>query len=69
VEKDFAIKGYTDARDSYQLSLLPPKRKHLVLENAVNELAGIIWAKKGKVVFVENGMLQHHHQIALITRY
>lgn len=69
VEKDFAIKGYVDARDNYQFSLQPPKRKHLVLTNAVNELAGIIWEKKGKVVFVENGMLRHHHQIALITRY
>lgn len=69
VEKDLVIKGYVDARDAYQLSLQPPKRKHLVLENAVNELAGIIWEKKGKVVFVENGMLRHHHQIALITRY
>jgi hypothetical protein len=69
VEKDFAVKGYVDARDAYQLSLKPPKRKHRVLENAVNELAGIVGEKKGKVVFVENGMLRHHHQIALVTRY
>ena len=69
VEKNYRVKGYLANHDTWQLFLQAPKRKHTVVEDAVDNLIEMVLEKKGKVVFAEDGMLNEHQHIALITRY
>lgn len=69
VEKDFLKQGFlVDGEEKLYLSQ-PYKLEHRVLEDAVENIADTVLSKRGEVVFVENGMLQKHQGIAMITRY
>lgn len=69
VEKSYQVKGYLTNHNTWQLFLQAPGRKHTVLQDAVNSLLEMQLEKKGKVVFTEDGMLNEHQHIALVTRY
>jgi hypothetical protein len=69
VERNYQVKAYLANNNSWQLFLQAPRRKHKVLEDAVNNLIEMVLDKNGKVVFTEDGMLNDHKHIALITRY
>ncbi|HTM92939.1 MAG TPA: hypothetical protein VL095_10990 [Flavisolibacter sp.] len=69
VEKNYAVKGYLANSNPWELLLQPPKRKHTVLEDAVNRLLEMLLEKNGRVIFTEDKMLESHGHIALITRY
>ena len=69
VEKDYHLPAFLEKHYGYQLYLHPPKEPYTNLNDAVGELIERMVEKKGKVIFVENGMLINHQRIALITRY
>jgi hypothetical protein len=69
VEKNYRVKGFSAALNPCQLFLQAPQQKHSVLEDAVNDLAEMVLKKNGKIVFTEDGMLNEHKHIALVTRY
>jgi hypothetical protein len=69
VEKNYQVKGYLTNHDSWQLFLQAPKREHSVLEDVVNNLLEMQIERNGKIVFTEDGMLNDHNHIALITSY
>lgn len=58
--------------DGYTLALEVPDNYSgpgQVLNDAVDDVIEKVLATAGKVVFVENGKLANHQQIAAITRY
>jgi hypothetical protein len=69
VEKDYEVKVYYDKNYPLEIQMTPPKHEYCILENPVDKLIEMLLNKKGKVLFVNNGMLKNHKQIALITRY
>jgi hypothetical protein len=69
VEKNYRVKGFLADLNPWQLFLQAPQKKHTVLEDAVNNLLEMLLEKNGKVVFTEDGMLNGHKHIALVTRY
>ena len=68
VENDFSKPGFL-AENPYHLFIKPPKRSHVVLPDAVDELIERTLRKRGQVVFLNNGALKDHQHIALINRY
>jgi hypothetical protein len=68
VESDYSKPGFL-AEDPYHLFVKPPRRDHVVLQDAVDELIERTIKKRGRVVFLNNGTLKDHQQIALINRY
>ena len=68
VESDFYKSGFI-AEDPYHLYIKPPKRKHTILKDAVDELIERTLRKRGRVIFLNNGSLKEHQHIALINRY
>lgn len=69
VERNYQVKGFLTNDSSWQLFLQAPRRKHKVLQDAINDLIEMLLQKNGNVVFTEDGMLNQHQHIALITRY
>ncbi|HJW15643.1 MAG TPA: hypothetical protein VJ499_00905, partial [Flavisolibacter sp.] len=69
VEKDYDVKVYYDKNYPLEIHMTPPVHTPGILENAVDKLIEMLLNKKGKVLFLNNGMLGDHKQIALITRY
>jgi hypothetical protein len=68
LEKDLMIPGFL-ADDEYQLWLSPPKEKHRIITDAVDDVIESVIEKNGKVVFVEDGSLKEFAGIAMINRY
>ncbi len=68
VEKDLMIPGFV-GDDEYQLWLSPPKEKHNIITDAVDDIIEKVVEKNGKVMFVENGTLVEFAGIAMINRY
>lgn len=69
VEKDYQETVYLEKGNDYKIHLHPPRRTYQLIPDAVHELVQKLNQTKGKVVFVENGMLRDHQHITLITRY
>lgn len=69
VEKNFSIEGFIDEENPSRLYLHAPQKPHSVLPDAVDEIIKIALSKDVKIVFVEDGMLNRHMRIALITKY
>jgi hypothetical protein len=69
VEKDLQLSAFLDAGFSDQLYLRQPKHPFIHLPDAVSALIESMLDKNGKVVFMENGMLQKYGGVALVTRY
>lgn len=69
LEKDYQVQGFLEKKYSYSLYLKPPKDSYTILKDAVGQLIKRMLEKNGKIIFVENGMLRNHQQIALISRY
>ena len=68
VEKDFLVRGYLTADES-RIYLKPPAKPYKEVVDAVYDIIETIIKKKEKVYFVENGALDQHGQIGLITHY
>jgi hypothetical protein len=68
VEKDLMTPGFV-GEDQYQLWLSPPKEKHTIITDAVDDIIEIVLEKNGKVMFVEKGALAEFAGIAMINRY
>jgi hypothetical protein len=68
VEEDF---HYPARLDETGKRLLPADDPTIpdVIDDAVDELIETVLAKKGRVVFVDNGALEAHQRIAMILRY
>lgn len=69
VEKDYAVAGFVEQDDEAHLHLKPPKHKHRILTNAVNDLIYTVLDKNGKVLIGESGSLTSYNHIGLIKRY
>lgn len=69
LEKNFEIEGYFDEQEPTRLYLHPPQKPHTVLPDAVDEIIKIALNKDVKIVFVEDGMLNRHMRIALVTKF
>lgn len=69
VEEGLETKGFLEERNSWQLHLHAPRQSHTELPDAVNELLQMTLEKNGKIVFVEDGMLNKRQHIALVTRF
>lgn len=69
VEKDYEATGYVDPVDSSQMLSRPPAQKHEIILNAPDQIMDIVREKGGKVIIVENGMLDPFDHIALRLRY
>jgi hypothetical protein len=70
VEKDYRCAGFADESDPAKLHLRYADNPNaIVLTDAVEALISAVIDKNGSVHFVENGALQQHQHIALITRY
>jgi hypothetical protein len=68
VEKDYRIPGFL-ADNDYHLYLRPPQKTHKILPDAVDDIIETVLNKNGHVFFVDNGILENYHRIALIPRY
>ncbi|HEX6335018.1 MAG TPA: hypothetical protein VFZ78_12375 [Flavisolibacter sp.] len=69
VEKDYRTPGFVIRNFNDHLYLQPPSRSYNILPDAVNALIAMTLDKNGSVKFVNNGMLNDHQHIALVTRY
>ncbi|GAA3928974.1 hypothetical protein GO495_06465 [Chitinophaga oryziterrae] len=69
VEKDFSRPGFLTEKNEYNLHSQSPLKPHQVLADAINDLMEIVLEKNGQVILLENGTLQAHQRIGLITRY
>lgn len=69
IEKDFHIHGFLETKYTGQFYVHRPKYPSVVIPNAINELVEMALDKNNKVVFVENGLLKNHQNIALITSF
>ncbi|WP_143306435.1 baeRF3 domain-containing protein [Chitinophaga vietnamensis] len=67
VEKDFARPAFIDAKD--RLFLKPPKVKHRITIDIIDDIMKKVVEKNGEVKFVKEGVLLEQQHIALITRY
>lgn len=68
VEKDFHQPGRLND-DGYLLYVEDDPEAQGVIDDAVDNLIEMMLAQDGEVVFVENGDLEKHQRVAVITRY
>lgn len=68
VEKDYRTPGFL-TENKYHLYIRPPKKRHKVLPDAVDDIIENVMEKNGHVFFVDNGMLKDYNRMVLITRY
>lgn len=68
VEKDFSAKAFIDENDK-NLYLEAPAEKYSLVPNVIDAIIVSVLQKKGAVTIVENGFLNNHQHIGLITRY
>ncbi len=68
VEKNFTRPAFL-GEDGFTLLMHPPRGKHKVLADAVDDIIEIVLSKNGTVKFVDDGALAGHEGIALINRY
>jgi hypothetical protein len=68
VEEDFHYPARLDASGLYLTPADDPTAPD-VLDDAVDDLIETVLAKKGRVVFVDNGALPAHQRVAMILRY
>lgn len=68
VEKDYKSPGFL-TENEYHLYIRPPKKRHKVLSDAVDDIIENVMEKNGHVFFVDNGILKDYNRMALITRY
>ena len=68
VEKDYKSPGFL-TENVYHLYVRPPKKRHKVLPDAVDDIIENVMEKNGHVFFVDNGMLKDYNRMVLITRY
>jgi hypothetical protein len=68
VERDFSKPGFLENGDD-RLFLMPPKKEHTVLTDAVDRLMETVLLKNGSVELVENGTMEEYDGFALLKRY
>ncbi|QHT69426.1 hypothetical protein GXP67_23670 [Rhodocytophaga rosea] len=71
IEENYQVRGLI-LDEGYSLSLDVPDTYNgpgRIAEDAVDDLIELVMSKAGNVVFVENGKLGDHQQLAAITRY
>ncbi|MGZ8558610.1 MAG: baeRF3 domain-containing protein [Chitinophagaceae bacterium] len=68
VEKDYKMPGFL-TNNEYHLYVKPPKKRHKVIPDAVDDIIEMVMEKNGHVFFVDNGFLKDYNRMALIKRY
>jgi len=68
VEKDYTCPAFIDDKTG-KLHLRSTKKPHQIIIDAVDEVLRLAVEKGGDIVFVNNGTLDNHGHISLITRY
>ncbi|SHN25124.1 hypothetical protein [Chitinophaga sp. CF418] len=68
VEKDYTCPAFIDDQTG-KLHLRGSKKAHHIVIDAVDQVLRLAIEKGGDIVFVNNGALDEHEHISLITRY
>jgi hypothetical protein len=68
VERDFDCPAFLDM-DGFTLYRRPPKTKHRVISDAVDDLIEKAFQMKTQVIFVQNDKLRDYQRVAVIKRY